>query len=67
VLADLILLVEHSIPDSRIGIPKCGKCLDYSCPSTFQSDLTSSTGKFTQGRGDVKGYSNRFLFFRTLD
>src|SRR5689334_23667997 len=24
-LADLILLVEYSIPDSRIGIPKCGK------------------------------------------
>ena len=31
VLADLILLVEYSIPDSRIGIPKCKKCLGYSC------------------------------------
>lgn len=30
VLADLILLVEYSIPDSRIGIPKCGKCFGYS-------------------------------------
>ena len=26
VLADLILLIEYSIPDPRIGIPKCGKC-----------------------------------------
>ena len=30
VLSDLILLIEHSIPNPRIGIPKCGKCLSYS-------------------------------------
>ena len=31
VLADLILLIEYSIPYSRIGIPKRKKGLGYGC------------------------------------
>ena len=35
-LPNLILLVEYSIPDAWIGIPKCGKCLGYRRAWRFQ-------------------------------